>query len=182
MKNYRKNLMILVITFLFSLTLGGCSWPNYNNVVKDIDNTTNQIMDQARNGINALESVAYLGIKDADLAAAKGEGLITKTTVGEEATIVSRVNMMRAVFDIETRGKYMVDAEGAIERITYPFTNVGRAGSIREKERVSLGEPTMVEGDGISSPYKAIWTLDNVQYVLTDMYNDITLELSRTIK
>ena len=90
MKNYRKNLMILVITFLFSLTLGGCSWPNDNNVVKDIDNTTNQIMDQARNGINALESVAYLGIKDADLAAAKGEGLITRTTVGEEATIVSR--------------------------------------------------------------------------------------------
>ena len=180
MKNYRKNLMILVITFLFSLTLGGCSWPNDNNVVKDIDNTTNQIMDQARNGINALESVAYLGIKDADLAAAKGEGLITRTTVGEEATIVFREYDER-VFDIETRGKYMVDAEGAIERITYPFTNVGRQ-EIYDKIKRSLGEPTMVEGDGISSPYKAIWTLDNVQYVLTDMYNDITLELSRTIK
>ena len=121
MKNYRKNLMILVITFLFSLTLGGCSWPNDNNVVKDIDNTTNQIMDQARNGINALESVAYLGIKDADLAAAKGEGLITRTTVGEEATIVSREYDER-VFDIETRGKYMVDA---IKARNYPVISGG---------------------------------------------------------
>ena len=72
MKNYRKNLMILVITFFFSLTLGGCSWPNDNNVVKDIDNTTNKIMDQARNGINALESVAYLGGRFQSAAAGQG--------------------------------------------------------------------------------------------------------------
>ncbi len=89
---------------------------------------------------------------------------------------------MIKIWSIETRGKYMVDAEGAIERITYPFTNVGRQEIYDKIRKRSLGEPTMVEGDGISSPYKAIWTLDNVQYVLTDMYNDITLELSRTIK
>lgn len=180
-KNNKKSIL-LVIILLFSFVSGGCSWPNEDsNIVSDLEDSTNQMMNKARSGINnMIESVAYLGRTDSDLASTKGQGLITRTTAGEDATVVSREYDER-VFDIDTRGKYMIDSHGAVESITYPFTDVGRQ-EIYAKIKNALGEPVSQEGNGTSSPYKAVWKVNDVEYVLTDMYNDITLKMSRIIE